>query len=217
MLSDIFLPAEDGGYLSYSAVNGMFFVYVPATKLCDCFKVCRTEFAWKWEGLDPDYQTGGYPRIKPYGDKVSEYIGFVLYPTGIDIPVFAAKWDDMEIRLGLIEKTIIYRTSASNKAMIFKLSPFWLANDTVRSFVTLFIRMLAVYPRATFDESVRAYHLSARIIKAIEWFMAGNTHPTYQHLSRMANGDNYLGVINEFQLLSPDEIAAKLTKPPVKA
>lgn len=204
----IVLPPVNDAYLSYPYRFGQWFVYDVKKNRALSFATCRDGMRCYWEGYDSCSRF-----IKPVVDPISEHIGLANL-IGFDIELFAALWDDLETHLQLTDKTIVYPVKLPKdkpQAMILHLSPFWRANETVRSFATLFIRGIACHPGKTFKARMSQYTLANKIKPAIAYFLTGHTKPTFDKLTSYAQG--YPGVISEFYRLTPAKLAAKLVKP----
>lgn len=207
---------------AYRGARGLFFVYDIATGAAvkqliptesynpiHLIKSCRTEIAWLWE------RKGSSAPLYAPADIVP-YLGYWF--AGIDGASFAARWHDLESRLKIAARTSVHLTSDPN-AIVLHLSPFWLANDTRRSLLTLFMRALVMNPKATLAQAVKLDPLASDVLPAINRFLDGYTKPTYDKLSRkeehgpgISVNRCYTGFFSEYHSLSPDEIAAKLVK-----
>ncbi len=206
-LSSTILPVADHAYLVYASTNGIFFLYDPVKASAIVFQSCRDSIRWYWELVNPN---DGYGQSGAFKTDISPYIGLARGTTW-DTEAFAARWDEMETTLGLTTRTSIHPTDKTG-AIILRLSPFWLENDTRRSFATLFLRMIAKNPIATLDQAMDMYELAANIKPAIKWFLEGHVNPTYARLTLRSQG--YAGVCSElYNLRTPDQLVTKLVKP----
>ncbi len=206
-LSTTILPVRTDPHLVYSSTNGIFFLYDPAKACATIFQSCRDSIRWYWELVNP---SDGYGYSGAFKTDISPYIGLAR-GTSWDIAAFAARWNEIETTLGLTTRTIVHPTDKTG-AIILHLSPFWLENDTRRSFATLFLRMIAKNPTHTLDTAIDYYDLAATIKPAIKHFLAGHVVPTYARLTLRTHG--YAGVCSElYNLRTPEQLATKLTKP----
>ncbi len=227
MLSTTTLPFSSAA-IYQMAGSGMFFVYdhdsgktlgFPESDVENksgyMLVCCRTSFAWGWQ--QTKLTPGATWPTFPFRPDIRSWIGYKAKT--LDIEAFAARWDDMEVKLGIpsADRTVLHRAADQPNVVIMKLSPFWMANDTTRSFATLFMRMLIDYWRGSFDNSVAAYTLAKYIAPAIAWFMAGNTRPLYARMTLVAQGvgmDSACGVVNQFvRATTPEQLSLLLARP----
>lgn len=208
--------------VGYRGAKGVFFVYDVAAGAAvkqsiptesynpiNLIKSCRTEIAWLWE------RKGSSSPLYAPAD-IIPYLGYWF--AGIDGASFAARWYDLETHLKIAARTTVHLTS-DPCAIVLHLSPFWLANDTRRSILTLFMRALVMNPNATLAQAIKLDPLASDVLPAINRFLDGYTKPTYDKLSRKeAHGNGmsasrcYTGFYSQFFGLSDGEIAASLVK-----
>lgn len=112
------------------------------------------------------------------------------------------------IRKRLPRKPLIFHKT-NNNCVIVEMSPFWRKNKMNKSFLTLFLRCAACFYKDNFDQALRDYALSAKIIPAINYFLDGHTVPLFT--------DNDSGVVSRFNgFNTPTALSKLLRKPKVK-
>lgn len=207
------LKCSDGWFFQYNAVKGATvqcqYDAAQSSHLYDLIQ-CRTSFQYLWE-IDEAQWTYG----RPFKPVIGRWVGMVRQPK-VDVKALSRRWNVIEDMLGLTERSVIHGATGEPSVAIWHLSPFWILTDTHRSFCTLFMRMLVVYGQDDLDQSIRSYHLANKIAPAVKWFLAGNTRPTYDRLTRKGinGGDGYTGVCNQFgDVTTPEQLAAVLVKP----
>lgn len=193
----------------YVQPHGLFFMYNPRTKKAGQSATCRDIFRWYWEY--PDTYAGS-SNTGPFNDPISPYVGIAVGQEW-DIEAFGATWRTMERTLGIKRHTQVHKTNARG-TIILRLCPFWLANDTRRSLVTLFIRAFVISPTKPLDEALNAYSLGRRVKKAVSHFMSGHVNPTYDQLTH--RGAGYVGFVSFFSGRTQAQIERLLIKPPNK-
>ncbi len=169
--NDIIKIRDPSGYFGFISPEGNFFIYLEENKTSyynhfTAYYYCRDQLAMMFNT-----------------DMGHDMIGMHI-PNKLDLPRLVEYWKGIEDTLGIEKESVFFAADTTgfvtrNPVFIVKLSPFWLANDTRRSLVSLLLRAGAIYPRATFSESLYAYPVAQPIIAAINWFMSGNTKPTY--------------------------------------
>lgn len=195
MISKDTLIIKNKDWFQYVSQNGGFFVYSPENQQSKMLVSCREEFQAYY--------------FRPKKDS-SPYVGF--YSSYLDINAFDRFWTELEDKVNVEPKSQIYRTNIAS-VVILKLSPFWIANSTRKSILTLFIRGFGAYGknRKSLVGAMVAYPLAAKVINAVNWFLAGNTQPTYSRMNSPPGG--YGGFIYHFAYRSNDRIKKMLVKP----
>jgi hypothetical protein len=176
----------------YAASEGYFFSYSIKTERMGFHRQCREEWSWVW--------------------KSAPYIGFTC-PT-LNIKRFNTCWTALERKLGLTEPTIIRPVvcdhrdgehKADTSAIILQINPFWTKTSTHRSILTLFIRLAGKYYQGKYRGAVQSYALANLIENKLDWFLAGNTRPTYTRVDG--------GIVDKLKYKSMDEVKTMLVKP----
>ena len=175
------------GYFGYSHKKGYFFLYKKNEP--ECIHSCRVEFAWDFKGYH-------------------KWIGFQC--PNLDISLLNIFFGHIENQLKLKVKTVFYNSTIKN-AVIIKVAPFWLKNETRRSLLTLFIRAGAVYYEGNFYKAINSYHLARKVKPAIRHFLKGYTVPSYRNLRE--DYDGYEGFVGHFRNRTPAQLKKLLVKP----
>lgn len=197
-------PSDAGTYFTFGVnADGL-------TGTVGTGQICRDLISAYWD------RVYGLDSVPKKASDVPPHLGFI-WPK-LDVVDFAARWAALEETLDLTDRSTLHRVTDHPHAVIIHFSPFWLANDTVRSLATLFMRMIAVYPRDTLTESINAYPLARQIGPTIRHFLAGHTHPTYETMTRMSSrgigSGAHLGVVAEFYRRGLRSVKRMLIKPP---
>lgn len=176
----------------YVSSNGTFFAWSAKTGRVGMSRSCREEWSRDW--------------------RRAPYIGFTR--TSLNIKLFNQAWAAIERKLGLTELTVIYPVIRDHRdgerrldpsTVILGLSPFWTLTSTHRAFMTLFIRMAGAFYTGRFRDAVQAYGLAQLIAEPIDWFLAGNTHPTYANID--------YGIVDKFRYAGMERVKTMLVKP----
>lgn len=167
---------DPSGYTSYSCDNseGFFFLYLPRGDGVQNAFHCREELAVDW---DEDA-----PRCR--------WLGF-MWNSQIMVRRIERLWTDLETKMGVTEHTVFHRVtdgeseggapSIEKTQVLLHLSPFWTKTQTHRSVCSLLLRLLIVYYTGSWNAAINAYELAKECREALEWFLAGNTRPSYRH------------------------------------
>lgn len=158
------------GYTAYSASapEGYFFLYQPrGDGVLNTFH-CREELASMW---DDDHAR-------------CRYLGF-MWTNRIWVGRTERMWRQFETAMGVTEPTVFHGIcdedgDVETGQVLLHLSPFWVKTQTHRSVCSLLLRLLIVHYTDSWNAAVNAYALARDCKLALEWFLAGNTRPTYR-------------------------------------
>lgn len=205
LLSETIIQLEASDYhYTYNYERGVYFTYHVETKSFGAWYDCRMQHGWallnqNGAGSKPGCLTGF---LFKFNDK------------HLDINLFDKFWTYLENKLGLKQKTILYKTNLEN-IVLMKLSPFWTEDDTKNGLLTLFIRAAGVFykGKGTFNQSLKDYILTKNIYPMIMRFLRGYTKDT-EEFTIKRNGHSYLeGVVAEFENLTKEQLNTRLVKP----
>lgn len=104
----------------------------------------------------------------------------------------------------------VFKKTNLNNCIIVEIPVLWRQNSTSRSLFTLLLRCSIVYYDKDFKNSILKYKLAAKVIHAIEWFLAGNTKPTYCSLTKKYEG--YTGFVAQFHDVKDEDLGRWLNK-----
>jgi len=181
------------GYVGYLGGAAGMFVTISDDSNIKWSGRCRVEFEQNWSHT-----------------KFHNRVGFIKQ--SLDIKLANEFWNKIFRKLGKSSKFTICESNFPN-VYVIDLPKFWCGNDTARSLFSLLLRASASYHKKgnTIVETLQAYELANKALPAIEWFLKGNTIPTYEKLTKL-DWEGYTGFIAEFQNLTQAEIEAKLVK-----
>ena len=178
------------GYANYSCEKGYFFDIKNENQACN-FMQCRVDFA-------------RYVMISP----AVKRIGFAK--TDYNLKLINKFWNFVARKLGTKTRPTFIQTNKVD-FLIIDIPEFWLTNDTRRSLFTLLLRCSAAYYKGRFQDGINTYDLASRVSHAIQYFLAGNTTPTYQNLSTL-DDEGYTGFVAQFEGVEKEKLAEFLVK-----
>ena len=182
---------DPSGLSGYSNPTMGLFVVVSPTNDIRWMGRCRVEFEWDLK-KNEFYKRVGFKK------------------DGMNLDLVKSFWSEIFRKLGRRSRFTICKSNLPNICII-DLPKFWNETDTARSLFSLFLRASIVYHKAGNDvlTTLKSYDLATKALPAIEWFLKGNTVPTYEKLSKW-DFEGYTGFIAEFQNLTQAEIENKL-------
>ncbi len=168
---------DPSGHTSYACDDdeGFFFLYQPhGDGVLNTFG-CREELAFDWDDEHPR----------------NRWLGF-MWNENIMVGRLDRLWSDYETKMGIkaADQTVFHRVLGDDEddrtprlnrhLVLLHLSPFWTKTQTHRSVCSMLLRLLVVYYKDSWNQGIKAYQLAAGCREALEWFLAGNTKPTYK-------------------------------------
>lgn len=178
----------------YTSSTGMFVVITSTNEIYWTGR-CRVELEW-------------YLKKNNYHNR----IGFKK--SNADIKLMRSFWSKIFKKLGKKSKFTICKSTVKNFTVndiyVIDLPEFW-NTETNRSLFSLFLRASVCYHTKGNGviKTLKSYYLANNVIPAIEWFLKGNTIPTYEKFTTL-DGEGYTGFVAEFQHLTQSEIEKKL-------
>jgi hypothetical protein len=196
MLSSKILKIKNHLYINpYNSTSGQFFIYDTKFSIIDGIHSCRELFS-------------------EFFTCKTEYVGFTFSNhKDININKVVKFFEYIERRLKnqipSNKTTIVYSTNIKN-VIILKISPFWRENNVRRAMFTLFLRCACVHYKTSFKAAIINYALAYSIQPTINYFLKGNTIPTFRH--------SYLDdeIVDRFSWASEEFINRQLKKPTAK-
>lgn len=96
-----------------------------------------------------------------------------------------------KLKLPKNQRTIVYQ-GKNKEYVVLKVPKFWLKNATTRGFYTLFFRCaVAYFFHDNFSKALKDYLLTNTMKNQIQWFLKGNTQPTYKRLKGKGIVDHF--------------------------
>ncbi len=136
------------------------------------------------------------------------YIGW--RSDNLNLALMSEFWDKIEQKLGEKSRITIFETGVSN-LIVIKVPPFWMETDVSRGFFTLFLRASAVYYTNDLLKAFKNYKLALCILPVIEWFLDGNTKPTFGSLEYIEGRGR--GIVAQFKDNIESQYKLDLVKP----
>lgn len=182
---------DPNGYLPYVNRTHGTFLGISSENTIRVSTRCRVEIEW-------ELKRNNFPAR----------MGFCR--PGSDIEIMRNFWSKIFKKLGKSSEFVIHETNFNN-TYIIDVPDFWNKTDTGRSVFTLFLRASACFHTKsnTILKTLKSYQLASLVIPALQWYLKGNTIPTYDKLTGL-DYEGYTGFVAEFQALPLEEIKSKL-------